>query len=131
MRKHWKIRDASEVSEANEAIKKYRENHLRKKGMRKVVTGDDIRRATRAFKPGTSIGIDLWNFKEISLVPQAALDDLAEIITDIIDIIVPPIQICDNRMARIPKKQGGERTIAITATLYRLITEIDDQDIKN
>ena len=42
-----------------------------------------------------------------------------------------PVQTHFKLMASIPKKMGGSRCIAITATLYRILTAIDDKRLKD
>ena len=119
------------VEECRKAIIKYRGQYLEDDAMNsKKYSADNIRKASKSFKPGTSIGVDQWSFKEIALLPDIILQDLAVIYYSV-RCAVLPIQVLDNRMARIPKKQGGERTIAITATLYRRITEMDNEDTAN
>ena len=42
---------------------------------------------------------------------------------------MPPLQALTNIMASIPKKDGGSRTVAIASTIYRLMMELDNDEV--
>ena len=126
---HWKTKDAAAVMEVRNAIsdliKDARLEH--KVGTR--YTAQEVRSAARRFSNKTSTGIDNWSLKEITLMPDPILESLAGILSDMRDSTVPPLQALVNIMASIPKKDGGSRTVAIASTIYRLLMELDNDQV--
>ena len=88
-----------------------------------------IRRAIRTFKTSTSIGGDLWAFRDIAHMPDHALAALGKIMATAAGTAVPPLQALFNIMAMIPKKTG-HRTIAIMATFHRILMQLETEEIK-
>ena len=62
-------------------------------------------------------------------MPEPILETLALILTDMRNGSVPPLQALTNLMASIPKKDGGSRTVAIASTIYRLMMELDNEEV--
>ena len=89
-----------------------------------------IRQAARNFKNETSIGAERWTFNEIILMSDAVLATLGELLTDIRGSAVPPLQMLTNIMEMLPNNCGGTRTVATAATLYRLLMELDKEEVK-
>ena len=85
--------------------------------------------AAKRFKRKTSTGADAWTFTEIALMPDEVLDSLGKILSEIRHLAVPPLQAMTNIMATLPKKCGGTRTVAIAATIYRLLMELDNEEV--
>ena len=89
-------------------------------------TPDQIRIVARSFKSNTSVGCDLWALKEIALMPDAALYSLGKHLSQMQNSAIPPAQVLTNIMATLPKKDGGARAVAVAATLYRLLMQLDN-----
>ena len=96
---------------------------------RRKFSAQEVRSAARRFSNKTSTGSDGWSLKEIALTPDPVLVSLAGIVSDMRDTTVPPLQTMLNIMASIPKKDGGSRTVAIATTLYRLLMEMDNEEV--
>ena len=62
-------------------------------------------------------------------MPDPVLQTLADLLSSIQYSSVPPLQSFINIMASLPKKNGGTRTVAIASTLYRLLMEIDNEEV--
>ena len=62
-------------------------------------------------------------------MPDPVLQALGDLLGDIQHSGVPPLQMMTNIMATLPKKCGGTRTVAIAATLYRLLMELDNDEV--
>ena len=82
-----------------------------------------------SFKRGTAIGNDHWPFRLMALLPDEALNTLGSLLTAIKDWLAPPLQTLCNNLARLPKKTGGDRTIAIATSIYRLLMTLDHDRI--
>ena len=76
-----------------------------------------------------STGTDHWTFTDIILMPDAVLTSLGKVLSDIQHSATPPLQMMQNLMATLPNKCGGTRTVAIAATLYRLLMELDNDEV--
>ena len=85
--------------------------------------------AATIFKGTTATGCDWWRFTEISLMPDVMLQELAELLADMQYHATPPLQVMTNIMTMLPKKDGGTRTVAIAAALYRLLMELDSDEV--
>jgi len=79
-----------------------------------------IREALATFSATTGIGIDLWRFTELALLPDAALADLGDIMWRSLRDGVLPVQCLLPLLVMLGKSSGGTRLIALLATLYRL-----------
>ena len=95
----------------------------------KKYTATEVRDAANRFSNKTSTGIDNWSLKEIALMPDPILTSLADILSEMRDSGIPPLQALTNIMASIPKKDGGSRTVAIASTIYRLLMEMDNEEV--
>ena len=62
-------------------------------------------------------------------MPDPILESLAGILCEVRDSTTPPLQAMTNIMASIPKKGGGSRTVAIASTIYRLLMELDNEEV--
>ena len=93
--------------------------------IRKICPPHLIRTAARRFKRKTSIVSDNWTFDQIIMMPDCVLISFGILLADIQCEAIPPLQVLLNLVSSIPKKDGGTRTIAIAATLYRLIMQLD------
>ena len=62
-------------------------------------------------------------------MPDPVLTSLGQLLSDIQHSGTPPLQMMQNTMATLPKKCGGARTVAIAATLYRLLMELDNEEV--
>ena len=69
------------------------------------------------------LGVDLWVLQLISSLPDASLRVLL-LITQLVEDGQYPMQLLIVFIGLIPKPKGGERPIAITAMLYRLIIKM-------
>ena len=63
-------------------------------------------------------------------MPDHVLLSLGELLSDIQYSGTPPLQMMTNIMATLAKKCGGSRTVAIAATLYRLLMELDNEEVR-
>jgi len=97
---------------------------------RKTYSPEAIRKAAGSFKRGTSTGTDNWMLAEITLMPDVVLRSLGELLADIQNDAVPPLQAFSNIMATLPKKDGGTRTVAIATTIYRLLMQLDNEELE-
>ena len=97
---------------------------------RKTYSPEAIRKAAGSFKRGTSTGTDNWMLAEITLMPDVVLRSLGELLADIQNDAVPPLQALSNIMATLPKKDGGTRTVAIATTIYRLLIQLDNEELE-
>ena len=97
--------------------------------VRKTFTAEGIRTAARNFRRNTSIGTDSWTLTELIKMPEVALTELGKLLSDIQFQAIPPLQAMTNIMATLPKKDGGTRTVAIASTVYRLLMELDNQEV--
>ena len=127
---HWKSHDQALCEETIRVIKA--NMHLIQSGpdTRKTSTAERIRRAAKSFKEGTSTGVDNWMISEIPLMPDVVLESLGHLLSDIQDQAIPPLQAFTNIMATLPKKDGGSRTVAIASTIYRLLMELDNEELE-
>lgn len=89
-----------------------------------------MRKAARSFDGNTSIGTDLWTFKEIAAMPDKVLEELERILKKVRKELAMPLQTHLSMMAIIPKKTGGSRTVAISSTFDRLLMALDDERLK-
>ena len=60
----------------------------------------------------------------IANADEAALEDLGNIFRTCYARLALPLQTLVNLLASLPKKQGGERTIALCAGAYRLFLKL-------
>ena len=63
-------------------------------------------------------------------MPDAALYSLGKILSHVQNSAIPPAQVLTNIMATLPKKDGGARTVAVAATLYRLLMQLDNDQME-
>ena len=63
-------------------------------------------------------------------MPDPVLHKLSELLQKVKRDLAMPVQVHLNLMASIGKKTGGSRTVAVAATLYRLLMELDDEKLK-
>ena len=80
----------------------------------RLITVKRIREALGTFKHNTAIGADATSFGELSLLPDEALEDLAEIIRDIITNLEWPEQAYLKLVALL-----GKRALGVSALLPR------------
>ena len=62
-------------------------------------------------------------------MPNIVLTELGKLLSDVQFQAIPPLQAMTNIMATLPKKYGGTRTVAIASTVYRLLMELDNQEV--
>ena len=62
-------------------------------------------------------------------MPNIVLAELGKLLSDIQFQAIPPMQAMTHIMAALPKKDGGTRTVAIASTVYRLLMELDNQEV--
>ena len=129
--KQWKAGDPHEFQAAAAAVRKLLAQiaEAGKDAAKQVFTPEMIRSAAKRFKKKTSTGTDHWTFTEIILMPDAVLETLGHLLSDIQHSGTPPLQMMQNIMATLPKKCGGTRTVAIAATIYRLLMELDNEEV--
>ena len=80
------------------------------------VTVDQIRAACKAFEPGTSVGLDGIRPRHLLLLPDAALAALALRFSELAGML----PVAGANIVFLPKPTGGERTIGVLPTLYRV-----------
>ena len=133
--KHWKVDDEDTANKAIEAIKmlmqKAKEDSKDEHDKRGDYTAEEVRRAAKKFKKKTAIGVDNWSFVCISCMPSPALTKLGKLLRKSKLSMVCPIQVYLNILASLPKKTGDTRTVAIMATYYRLLMELDNQRLED
>ena len=129
--KQWKAGDPEEFQAAAAAVRKLLKQITDEgsQAEKQQYKPDEIRRAARRFKTKTATGTDHWTFDEIIIMPDAVLISLGHLLTDIQFSGTPPLQMMQNIMATLPKKCGGTRTVAVAATLYRLLMELDNDKV--
>ena len=64
-------------------------------------------------------------------MPEPALNKLGKLLRKSKLNMVCPIQVYLNILASLPKKTGDTRTVAIMATYYRLLMELDNQRLED
>ena len=126
---HWKSEDASLCEETIRVLSEQILRAANASAPRKTFTPGRIRAAAKSFKRGTSTGADNWMLVEIPLMPDAVLQTLGDLLSDIQQQAIPPLQAFTNIMATLPKKDGGSRTVAIASTIYRLLMELDNDEL--
>ena len=128
----WLVHDEGKVNESAQALRDALSfvQSAPGKRTRKKYTPVQIRMAARRFKRRTAIGTDNWQLADFARMPDSALEILAELLADIQQDAVPPLQMLTNVMATLPKKDGGTRTVAIASSLYRLLMELDSMEVK-
>eukprot|EP00974_Lingulodinium_polyedra_P077256 7478531-Lingulodinium_polyedra.AAC.1 len=76
-------------------------------GLLQAITGSSLRKASLAFKKGTSLGSDGVEFGWLRLLPMPILDSLAEVLREAVQELAAPLQLLLNVMHAIPKKVPG------------------------
>ena len=128
--RHWKVGDPQLTSGLQQTIREAYDTWLDTPGaVRKAFTAEGIKTAARNFRRNTSIGTDSWTLTELIKMPEVALTELGKLLSDIQFQAIPPLQAMTNIMATLPKKDGGTRTVAIASTVYRLLMELDNQEV--
>jgi len=128
---HWQCDDAHLCEETLRIISNQILKTLNTVTLRKTFTPEQIRRAARSFKRGTATGADNWMLAEIPLMPNPVLQTLGGLLSDMQYQAIPPLQAFTNIMATLPKKDGGTRTVAIATTIYRLLMELDNEELED
>lgn len=124
---HWRTHNIEKAELVAHTIAKAIEDcRLMQPTTTTPITPDDIRTAATSFKKKTAIGTDHWKFLELVRMPDVALATLAEHLTEVRDTSTAPLQMLSNLMATLAKKDGGTRTVAIAAIVYRLLMQIDN-----
>ena len=129
--KKWKAGDPEDFHAAAAAVRK-RFAQIAEVGTtaaKKIYPPEVIRSAAKRFKRKTSTGTDHWTFSEILLMPDPVLTSLGQLLSDIQHSGTPPLQMMQTILATLPKKCGGTRTVAIAATLYRLLMELGNEEV--
>ncbi len=83
----------------------------------------------RSFKPTTSIGNDHWKFRILVLLPDDILESFGSLLVAVRDLLAPPLQTMCNNLTRLPKKTGGDRTVAVASSFYRILMAVDHDRI--
>jgi hypothetical protein len=129
--RHWKCEDKEAADAALAAVQELRQEAVASAAgeneRRGAFTAEEIRSAAKRFKPCTSIGADGWSFRHIQCMPAPVLEDLGAVLWKAKTKMICPIQVYLNLLASLPKKTGDTRTVAIMASFYRLLMELDDQ----
>ena len=76
--------------------------------------------ALNSFRTNTAVGLDLWGLREMTMLGDEALEELADIIAEMNQKAVPPLQVLGQITNLLGKKTGGHRCICTMASLYRL-----------
>ena len=82
-----------------------------------------LRNVLKTWPAKAGLGIDLWVIKLWNLLPDEGLRVLIRIMYLALDGVVP-MQMLLVLIGLLPKDSGGERPIALTAMLYRVIMKI-------
>ena len=127
---HWKTDDLALCEETIRTIREHISQVESSPLSRNTYSPEAIRKAAGSFKRGTSTGTDNWMLAEITLMPDVVLRPLGELLADIQNDAVPPLQALSNIMATLPKKDGGTRTVAIATTIYRLLMQLDNEELE-
>ena len=83
-----------------------------------------LRNILRSGKSRTGLGVDLWVTKLWADLPDDALKILLSLIY-LVQQGVMPMQLMVVLVSLIPKAGGGERPVALTAMLYRLVMRLN------
>lgn len=65
----------------------------------------------------------------MALLPHQALKSFASLLNAIKTRTAPPLQMLLNPLSLIPKKTGGERSIATATAIYRVLARCDNDDV--
>ena len=87
-----------------------------------------LRNVLRSAKTRTGLGVDLWLTKLWADLP----DDAIKVLLSLIYLVqqgVMPMQLLVVLVSLMPKSGGGERPIALTAMLYRLVMRLNKSHI--
>ena len=87
-----------------------------------------LRNVLRSAKSRTGLGVDLWITKLWADLPDDALKILLSLIY-LVQQGVMPMQLLVVLVSLMPKSGGGERPIALTAMLYRLVMRLNKSHI--
>ena len=82
-RGQWKADDKDMTTHTAKTIKEARDRITQEKVEEEDdedYSAEEIRRAARTFKSSTSIGIDLWTFREIAPMPDIILNKLGKML---------------------------------------------------
>ena len=128
--KQWKTEDQELCMETIKVLRNSVQLINGTAATKKCYKPEAIRKAARSFKNGTSTGVDHWTLAEIALMPDQVLRSLGDLLADIQNDSIPPLQALTNIMATLPKKDGGARTVAIATTIYRILMELDNEELE-
>jgi hypothetical protein len=70
--------------------------------------------------------VDNWNFKQFEKMPDVILKRLGKLLARSQRSMTMPVQTYLNLLASIPKSQGGNRTVGIASSFYRLLMALDN-----
>lgn len=127
---HWGVGQSELYEQTVASIKKvYSQVDRSNPIARRKFSPEQIRMVANTFEGTTATGCDGWRFTEISIMPDVVLQELAELLADMQYHATPPLQVMTNIMTMLPKKDGGTRMVAIAATLYRLLMELDNDEV--
>jgi hypothetical protein len=83
----------------------------------------ELRRVLASWPAKAGLGVDLWVLQMLATLPDNALRMLLQII-QLIEEGHYPMQILVVFIGLLPKPKGGERPIALTAMLYRVVIKL-------
>ena len=120
--KKWKchmVERQEEIAHANEVLRLAMDSAepLPRHNMR------SLRRVLAAWPAKAGLGIDLWVLQLWATLPNAALRVLLLIIQKVEEGCMP-MQMLIVLIGLLPKPKGGERPVALTSMLYRLIIKL-------
>ena len=118
----WSCHRTSRLSQIESASQRLSKAHAEAEPLPKHSIRE-LRRVLAGWSAKAGLGIDLWVLKLWATLPDNALRMLLLII-QLIEGGAFPMQILLVLIALIPKPKGGERPIALTAMLYRLVIKL-------
>ncbi len=83
-------------------------------------SASDIRAASKSFSKGTAVAFDGFALRHYAMLPDDALETLADIIVVVELVAELPTQLNTLLMPLIGKSKGGHRAITTAPSLYRL-----------
>ena len=84
----------------------------------------EVQQAIAQSPPRTGVGADLWRVREWHVLPEEAKGMLTEILNQMEQSLIFPVQALLNVIAMMGKPSGGERPICLTTAIYRLYSRI-------
>ena len=129
----WTQKTSQEYQEVVAAIREvrrmagYHENSSQQLALKEEwpkITGADVKKGLKEIANNTALGIDQWGPKLLKLLPDDALEELAEVLNNIEQAMAWPSHTLYNIIVLMGKPGGGTRLIALMPMIYRIWTKI-------